>query len=121
MPRCLHNGFSASDLITAVRATAAGKAFLSPDLTATLFQSFRLTPAASANLNSSSPLAELSQREIEVLRWVAEGISNRQISRKLQVSETTIKTHVSHILTKLGLSTRVQAARLAWQIGLVAV
>ncbi|MFH8386850.1 LuxR C-terminal-related transcriptional regulator [Kitasatospora sp. NPDC018058] len=117
---CLHTGCSAADLVHAVRTVAADQAFLTPSLTRDLFHRFQLLPTTATG-ERPHQLEPLSDREVEVLRLIASGCSNRQIGTRLQVSETTVKTHVSKVLAKLGLSARVQAARLAWQVGLVPV
>lgn len=94
---------SAEEVIAAVRAAAAGSANLSPDVLARLTRAVRRPPPV-------DPLAPLSPREREVLELIAQGHSNRQIAQELIIGEQTVKTHVSNILTKLGLGDRVQAA-----------
>lgn len=94
---------AAEDVIAAVRAAATGDANLSPDLVTRLTRALRRPPP-------SDPLQPLSPREREVLDLIARGYSNRQIARELIVSEQTVKSHVSNILTKLDLHDRVQAA-----------
>jgi two-component system, NarL family, response regulator LiaR len=94
---------SAEHVIAAVRDAAAGTASLSPALLTRLTQALRRPPPP-------DPLEPLSPREREVLRLIARGHSNRQIARDLAIGEQTVKTHVSSILTKLGLQDRVQAA-----------
>lgn len=93
----------AEQVIAAVREAAAGTASLTPELLTRLTRAFR-RPAP------PDPLQPLSPREREVLRLIAQGRSNRQIARDLGIGEQTVKTHVSSILTKLGLQDRVQAA-----------
>jgi NarL family two-component system response regulator LiaR len=93
----------AEDVIAAVRDAAAGTVSLSPGLLTRLTQALRRPP-------QPDPLQPLSPREREVLQLIACGHSNRQIARDLAIGEQTVKTHVSSILTKLGLQDRVQAA-----------
>jgi NarL family two-component system response regulator LiaR len=94
---------TAEQVVSAVRDAAAGTASLSSDLLTRLTQALHRSPA-------SGPLDRLSPREREVLRFIARGHSNRQIARQLGIGEQTVKTHVSSILTKLGLEDRIQAA-----------
>ena len=104
----------AEQLISAVRTVAAGNALLSPAITKRVIRQFtrirRLAPP--------KELGELTEREREILRLIATGLSNAEIGRELYISETTVKTHVTHILQKLGLRDRVQAVVLAYQAGL---
>jgi DNA-binding NarL/FixJ family response regulator len=93
---------------------AAGNALLSPAITKRVIRQFtRLRRAA-----PPKELGELTEREREILRLIATGLSNAEIGRELYISETTVKTHVTHILQKLGLRDRVQAVVLAYQAGL---
>jgi DNA-binding NarL/FixJ family response regulator len=104
------------DLVAAIRSVDAGQVVLPPGLLHRLLQGpapRREEPARSARL------APLTDREREVLGQVARGHSNSEIARTLSVSETTIKTHVGNVLTKLGLRDRVQAVVLAYECGLV--
>ena len=94
---------SAEHVVKAIRDAAEGTATLSSDLLTRLTQALRRPPPP-------DPLQPLSPREREVLRLIARGRSNRQISRELAIGEQTVKTHVSNILTKLDLQDRVQAA-----------
>jgi DNA-binding NarL/FixJ family response regulator len=109
---------SAERLFDAVRVIAAGDALLAPAVTRRLISEFaRMRPAAPA---SAAPgLATLTPRETEVLRLVAEGLSNQQIAERLVVTEETVKTHVSRVLHKLGLRDRTQAVIAAYESGLV--
>jgi DNA-binding NarL/FixJ family response regulator len=106
------------ELVHAVRVIAAGDALLSPAVTRQLLDHLvaRLPqPAPPPN----AALGELTERELEVLRLLARGLSNAEISASLSVTEATVKTHVSHVLDKLGLRDRVQAVVLAYELGLV--
>ena len=108
----------AEDLVTAIRTVAAGEAVVAPRILDRLLDRFAESlpdPDAAAPRG----LDVLTDREREVLVQVARGLSNAEIARALSVSETTIKTHVGHVLTKLGLRDRVQAVVLAYESGLV--
>jgi DNA-binding NarL/FixJ family response regulator len=108
----------AADLVTAIRAVAAGEAVVAPRILKRLLDRFA---EALPDPNAAPPpdLKSLTEREREVLVQVARGLSNAEIARELQVSETTVKTHVGHVLTKLGLRDRVQAVVVAYESGLV--
>jgi DNA-binding NarL/FixJ family response regulator len=106
----------AEQLIRAVHTVANGEALLAPSVTRRLIAEFaRQRPPA----EKPAQLAMLSGRELEVLKLVARGLSNGEIARELHVAETTVRTHVGHILTKLGLRDRVQAVVLAYETSLV--
>ncbi|SIR60070.1 response regulator [Micromonospora avicenniae] len=108
----------AEDLVTAIRTVAAGEAVVAPRILKRLLDRFaEVLPDPSAAPPRS--LAALTEREREVLVHVARGLSNSEIAAALSVSETTIKTHVGHVLMKLGLRDRVQAVVLAYETGLV--
>jgi DNA-binding NarL/FixJ family response regulator len=101
-------------LIAAVRTVAAGDALLSPTITKRVIDRFvRLPP-----LPAPAAVGELSEREREVFLLMARGLSNAEIGRRLFISETTVKTHVTHVLQKLDLRDRVQAVVLAHETGL---
>jgi DNA-binding NarL/FixJ family response regulator len=108
----------AEDLVDAIRIVAAGEALLAPSITRRLLDrvASRLPPATE---NAIPALSELTEREMEVLKLVARGMSNAEIAEKLVVSETTVKTHVSRVLAKLDIRDRVQAVILAYETGLV--
>lgn len=103
-------------LVDAVRVVAAGEALLAPSVTRRIIEEFASRPVAAA---SSAALDTLTEREIEVLRIVAEGCTNSEIAERLYVGEATVKSHVSNVLTKLGLRDRVQAVVFAYEHGLV--
>ncbi len=105
------------DLIAAVRAAAAGNALLAPTVTRRLIEAFARRPPAVAP--SPSRLASLTARERDILLQVARGRSNAEIAVALFVSEATVKTHIGHVLAKLGLRDRVQAVILAYEAGIV--
>ena len=105
-------------LVDAVRVVARGEALLAPTVTRRLLDRFAHTlPDGTAT--APAALAELTERELEVLTLLASGLSNAELAERLFLSETTIKTHVSSILRKLDLRDRVQAVVLAYQAGLV--
>jgi DNA-binding NarL/FixJ family response regulator len=98
-------------LIAAVRTVAAGNALLSPAITKRVIKQFTRIPRPAP----PKEFGELTEREHEILRLIADGLSNAEIGHKLYIGETTVKTHVTHILQKLGLRDRVQAVVLAHQ------
>jgi DNA-binding NarL/FixJ family response regulator len=105
------------ELLHAVRVVAAGDALLSPSITRRLIADYARRPPAS---EQPAALAELTPRELEVLRFVARGLSNSDIARRLVLGEATIKTHVARIFQKLDLHDRAQAVVVAYETGLVA-
>jgi DNA-binding NarL/FixJ family response regulator len=118
---------TAERLFDAVRVVAAGEALLAPAVTRRLIAEFARIQPDSRELNPHGgqrtaapvPLAALTPRETEVLRLVAEGLSNPEIAMRLVVTEETVKTHVSRLLAKLGLRDRTQAVVAAYESGLV--
>ncbi|MEH0843581.1 response regulator transcription factor [Micromonospora sp. CPCC 205711] len=108
----------AEDLVTAIRTVAAGEAVLAPRILKRLLTRFADALPDPA-FTPPKVLGTLTEREREVLVQVARGLSNAEIAVALSISETTIKTHVGHVLTKLGLRDRVQAVVLAYETGLV--
>jgi DNA-binding NarL/FixJ family response regulator len=103
-------------LIAAIHTVAAGDALLSPTVTKRVIEQFTHIPRPTPQPG----LDELTERERDILRLIAEGLSNSEIGERLYISETTVKTHVTHVLQKLNLRDRVQAVVLAYQSGLVA-
>jgi NarL family two-component system response regulator LiaR len=103
-----------AELVDAIRKASRGEAVLHPRVAARLVQ--EVQGIRSENLN---PFSELSDREMEILRLIASGISNREIAEALFISEKTVKSHVSNILSKLHLADRTQAAVYAWKQGIV--
>lgn len=110
---------SAESLIDAVRVLAQGEALLSPAVTRRVVETFASTPRPNHELQSV--LAELSDREVEVLRLLGGGRSNAEIAEELFVGTATVKTHVSNILAKAELRDRVQAVVFAYESGLLRV
>ena len=108
---------TAERLFEAVRVIAAGDALLAPGVTRRLISEFAQRPTAKRQ--PLLALEELTPRETEVLQLVAEGLSNSEIARRLVVTDETVKTHVSHVLNKLGLRDRTQAVVTAYETGLV--
>jgi DNA-binding NarL/FixJ family response regulator len=107
-----------TDFVAAIRIVAAGDALLAPGVTRRLLDRYadRLPPV---NEVRAGELRELTDRELEILRLMARGLSNREIAAQLVLAEPTVKTHVSHVLDKLGLRDRAQAVVLAYEAGLV--
>jgi DNA-binding NarL/FixJ family response regulator len=107
------------ELADAVRACHAGEMLFAPTVTRRLVETYVRQPPPADGV--PAPLAELTAREVEVLRAIARGLSNAEIAGELYLGEATVKTHVTRILAKLGLRDRVQAVVLAYECGLVAI
>ena len=105
-------------LVEAIMIVARGDALLAPSITRRVIEEFVRRPPASAR-KPPPELAELTTRETEMLGYIAKGLSNAEIARAAFVSETTVKTHVAHILMKLRLRDRVQAVVYAYENGVV--
>ena len=109
---------TAEQLFHAVRVVAAGEALLAPTVTRRLIREFA-SQRPRPDSSRAARLATLTPRETQVLRLMAEGLSNPEIAARFVVTEETVKTHVSHILAKLGLRDRTQAVVTAYETGLV--
>ena len=107
------------ELVTAIRAAQAGNALVEPRMTRRLLDEFARRPAMAPAGQVPALLNELTERELDVLREMARGLSNVEIGQQLYIGEATVKTHVTHILAKLGLRDRIQAVVLAYESGLV--
>ncbi|MFE9796109.1 response regulator [Streptomyces goshikiensis] len=103
-----------SDLVSAVRTVASGQSMLDPATTARLMH--RLREPEAAKTPEDTRLAALSERERAVLELIGDGLTNRQIAKRLYLSEKTVKNHISRLLGKLGVERRVQAAVIAAQV-----
>lgn len=103
-------------LVAAVRAVAAGDALLAPGITKRLIEAF----ARRRDRTTLSGLGDLTERELDVFKLVARGLSNAEIAERLFLGESTVKTHVGRVLSKLGLRDRVQLVVLAYESGVVA-
>ncbi|MFE5032029.1 response regulator [Streptomyces sp. 900105755] len=110
---------SADKLAEAVRVVAAGDALLAPGITRRLITQFSQLDGGGVRAPLKARIADLTERETEVLALIAQGLSNAEIAARLVVAEQTVKTHVSRILVKLGLRDRTQAAVFAYESGLV--
>jgi DNA-binding NarL/FixJ family response regulator len=114
---------NAAELVAAIRAVAAGQVVLDPDVLRRLLDRGAVSPAGIAvpavPAEPGGPTDALTGREREVLVHLARGLSNAEVADRLRVSETTVKTHVGNLLTKLGLRDRVQAVVFAYDTGLV--
>ena len=104
-------------LVAGIHAVASGDALLAPAITRRVIEEFVRRPPLGAAV--ATELAELTERESEVLKQIARGLSNAEIAKELFVSETTVKTHVARVLMKLRLRDRVQAVVFAYESGLV--
>jgi DNA-binding NarL/FixJ family response regulator len=105
-------------LVAGIRAVASGDALLAPSVTRRVIEEFVSRPQGAAR-NPAPQLAELTDRELEVLKLMARGLSNAEIAKELFVSDTTVKTHVARILMKLRIRDRVQAVVFAYENGVV--
>ena len=112
---CLLKDVDADALVDALRKAATGTAVLHPRITAYLMDAVRAPPTAPTSLEV---VDLLSQREREALHLMAEGFSNQQIAARLGIAEKTVKSHVSNVLSKLGVTDRTQAAVFAWKSGI---
>ena len=101
-------------LLAAIRVVAGGEALLSPAITKRVIAQFTRLPRPAP----PKEIEDLTERELDVLRSVARGLSNAEIGRELYIGDTTVKTHITHILQKLNLRDRVQAVVLAYETGL---
>ncbi|MER6223333.1 response regulator [Streptomyces sp. 900105755] len=110
---------SADKLAEAVRVVAAGDALLAPGITRRLITQFSQLDGGGVRTPLKARIADLTERETEVLALIAQGLSNAEIAARLVVAEQTVKTHVGRILVKLGLRDRTQAAVFAYESGLV--
>ena len=99
-------------LVETVKRAAQGESIMHPQVAARVVQEIRVT-----NPTSSNPFSELSERELEVLRYIANGLTNAEIAEQLFISEKTVKGHVSNILSKLHMLDRTKAAVFAWKQG----
>jgi DNA-binding NarL/FixJ family response regulator len=108
---------SGEQLAAAVRTVSAGQALLAPAITRRLIEDFCNGPAPGAA--AAGETGRLSERELDVVRLVAQGMSNAEIAAKLYLSEATIKSHIARVLAKLGLRDRVQVAVFAYEKGIV--
>jgi DNA-binding NarL/FixJ family response regulator len=107
-----------ADFVRAIRIVAAGDALIAPSVTRRLLERFA-SAASSADASYGKALAALTEREVEVLRLVAQGLSNREIAERLTLAEPTVKTHVSHLLLKLDMRDRAQLVMWAYEAGVV--
>jgi DNA-binding NarL/FixJ family response regulator len=108
-----------AEFVSAIRLIAAGDALLAPSVTRRLLDRLRDRLPVSSDGERDERLRDLTDRELEVLGLIARGMSNREIAETLVLAEPTVKTHVSHVLDKLGLRDRAQAVVLAYEAGLV--
>jgi DNA-binding NarL/FixJ family response regulator len=107
----------AEELPAAVRTVAAGQALLAPSVTRKVIEEYVRIPAPGASLPDA--VQALTDRERAVLKAMGAGLSNAEIGRRLYLAEATVKTHVTHVLAKLGLRDRLQAAVYAYECGLI--
>jgi DNA-binding NarL/FixJ family response regulator len=99
------------ELMSAIRSASRGQAYVDPKVAGKLLSSFY------KRKEENDQLEDLTPREKEILYWLSQGLSNTEISRRMVLSEKTVKNHVSHVLKKLDLRDRTQAAIMAWKVG----
>jgi DNA-binding NarL/FixJ family response regulator len=107
-----------ADFVAAIRVVASGEALIAPTVTRRLLERFAHLPMPGETAHADK-IRDLTERELEVLRLVAQGLSNREIADHLVLAEPTVKTHVSHLLLKLDLRDRAQLVVLAYEAGIV--
>jgi DNA-binding NarL/FixJ family response regulator len=108
-----------SELVAAVRVVASGRSYLDPEVTGRVIEALNRAPDTQLHATTSDQVNRLTAREKEVLAYIAQGLSNHDISRQLFLSEATVKTHAARILMKTGSHDRAQAVALAYRSGLV--
>jgi DNA-binding NarL/FixJ family response regulator len=106
-------------LVSGIRAVVSGEALLAPSVTRRMIEEFVRRPPSTAARPAPRELEQLTAREREVLVLMAHGLSNAELAREFVVSEATVKTHVAHVLAKLGLRDRVQAVVFAYESGVI--
>jgi DNA-binding NarL/FixJ family response regulator len=106
-------------LVEAIRATARGESILEPSVAAKVIAEFTRVSSMVPPTQMEQLVEPLSERELEILAWIARGSSNKEIADQLFIAEGTVKNHVTHILGKLGVRDRTQAALKAWELGLL--
>jgi DNA-binding NarL/FixJ family response regulator len=109
----------AKELVAAIRVIAQGDALLSPSVTKRLIEEFARRPEPEPAATTAALLGDLTEREREALELLAHGLSNKEIAAKMFIGEATAKTHVSRLLTKLGMRDRAQLVVVAYECGLV--
>jgi DNA-binding NarL/FixJ family response regulator len=107
------------ELLHGIKIVAAGNGLLSPTITRRLIEEFARRPTTTATTDTHQPLDQLTERESEILTLMARGLSNSELAAQLYIGESTVKSHIKHILTKLGARDRVHAIVHAYQAGLV--
>jgi DNA-binding NarL/FixJ family response regulator len=107
------------ELCNAIRVVAAGESLLSPAVTRSLSEEFVRHPQPSPAVSAAAAVPSLTERESEITRLVAQGLSNAEIAEQLVLSPATVKAHISHILSKLDLRDRIQLVIAAYEAGLV--
>jgi DNA-binding NarL/FixJ family response regulator len=106
-----------TEIVAAIRAVAAGEAWLDPAVTRRLINEFATRPEQ--HTTTPTQMTQLTPREREVLILLAQGLSNADVARQLFISEATVKTHLAHVMTKLGVREKAQAVIAAYQTGLI--